>query len=59
MNYNEHNPPHFHARYQDQEIAIEVQTGIVQGKMSIVSNRPNSSFTLLKRSACPSLSYGA
>jgi hypothetical protein len=34
MNYNDHDPPHFHARYQDQEIAIEVQTGLVRGKMS-------------------------
>ncbi|MEW6381696.1 MAG: DUF4160 domain-containing protein [bacterium] len=34
MNYNEHNPPHFHVRYQDQEITVEIQTGTVQGKMS-------------------------
>jgi hypothetical protein len=34
MNYNEHAPPHFHARYQDQEVTIEIQTGIVTGKMS-------------------------
>ncbi len=34
MNYNEHNPPHFHAIYQDQEVSIEIQTGIVQGRMS-------------------------
>ena len=34
MNYNDHDPPHFHARYQDQEISIEIQTGIVRGKMS-------------------------
>lgn len=34
VNYNEHNPPHFHVRYQDQEIIVEIQTGIVQGKMS-------------------------
>jgi hypothetical protein len=34
MNYNDHHPSHFHARYQDQEITIEIQTGIVQGKMS-------------------------
>lgn len=34
MNYNDHEPPHFHARYQDQEVIIEIQTGIVQGKMS-------------------------
>ena len=34
INYNDHTPPHFHARYQDQEVTIEIQTGIVQGKMS-------------------------
>jgi hypothetical protein len=34
MNYNDHDPPHFHARYQDQEVTIEIQTGIVQGTMS-------------------------
>jgi hypothetical protein len=34
MNYNDHDPPHFHARYQDQEITIEIGTGMVQGKMS-------------------------
>jgi hypothetical protein len=34
MNYNDHEPSHFHARYQEQEVIIEIQTGIVQGKMS-------------------------
>lgn len=34
INYNDHTPPHFHARYQEQEVIIEIQTGIVQGKMS-------------------------
>ena len=34
MNYNDHPPPHFHARYQDQEVLVEIETGIVQGKMS-------------------------
>jgi hypothetical protein len=34
MNYNDHEPPHFHARYQDQEITVEIQTGVVEGKMS-------------------------
>ena len=34
MNYNDHDPPHFHARYQDQEISVEIETGIVQGRMS-------------------------
>ncbi|MFN8500043.1 MAG: DUF4160 domain-containing protein [Anaerolineae bacterium] len=34
MNYNDHDPPHFHARYQNQEILFEIETGIVQGRMS-------------------------
>ncbi len=34
MNYRDHAPPHFHARYQDQEVTIEIETGIVTGKMS-------------------------
>ncbi len=34
MNYNDHDPPHFHARYQDQEVIVEIQSGLVQGKMS-------------------------
>ena len=33
MNYNDHNP-HFHARYQDQEIVVHIQTGMIEGKMS-------------------------
>jgi hypothetical protein len=34
MNYNDHSPPHFHARYQEQEVTIEIETGLVTGKMS-------------------------
>ena len=34
MNYNDNDPPNFHARYQDQEIIIEIPTGIVRGTMS-------------------------
>ena len=34
MNYNDHNPPHFHARYQEQEVTVAIQTGVVQGEMS-------------------------
>ena len=33
MNYNDHNPPHFHARYQDQEVTVNIETGLVQGRM--------------------------
>jgi hypothetical protein len=34
MNFNVHLPPHFHARYQDQEVTIDIETGVVTGKMS-------------------------
>lgn len=34
MNYNDHPPPHVHARYQDQEVIMEIQTGHVRGAMS-------------------------
>jgi len=33
MNYNDHAPPHFHARYQDYEITLDIQTGVVTGVM--------------------------
>ena len=34
MNYNDHNPPHIQVRYQDQEVTIEIESGIVRGAMS-------------------------
>lgn len=34
MNYREHDPPHFHAAYQDQEVSVEIKSGIVEGKMT-------------------------
>ena len=34
MNYNDHNPPRFYARYQDQETIVEIETGLVEGRMS-------------------------
>jgi len=33
MNSKDHNPPHFYAKYQDQEVSIESQADIVQGKI--------------------------
>jgi hypothetical protein len=32
MVYDDHNPPHFHARYGDYEISVEIASGIVDGK---------------------------
>lgn len=34
MNYSEHPPAHFHVRYQGQEVSVEIQSGMVTGKMS-------------------------
>ena len=34
MNFSEHNPPHFHANYQEYEIIVEIKTGNVKGTMS-------------------------
>lgn len=34
MNFDDHDPPHFHARYEGQEVAIEIESGIVKGQMS-------------------------
>lgn len=32
MNFNDHNPPHFHAKYGDYQITVEILTGIIDGK---------------------------
>jgi len=32
MNFNEHNPPHFHAKYGEYDIIVEINTGVVEGK---------------------------
>jgi len=34
MNFNEHNPPHFHVRYNEHLASIEIRTlGILDGKL--------------------------
>jgi hypothetical protein len=34
MYFNEHNPPHFHAEYNEFKVAILIETlGIMEGKM--------------------------
>ena len=35
MVYDDHNPPHFHARYGDYEISVEILSGIVEGKFPL------------------------
>lgn len=32
MYWNDHAPPHFHAKYGGYEITVEINTGIVEGK---------------------------
>ncbi len=34
MYYRDHAPPHFHARYGDQEVIVEIATGKTIGEMS-------------------------
>jgi len=33
MFWREHNPPHFHAKYGDDEVVIEIESGAVSGVM--------------------------
>jgi len=32
MYYDEHNPPHFHAKYSNYEIVVEIKSGVVKGR---------------------------
>jgi len=32
MVYNDHEPPHFHAKYGDYQITVEINSGIIEGK---------------------------
>lgn len=34
INFDDHAPPHFHARYQGESVSIEIETGRVIGRMS-------------------------
>ena len=34
MLWREHRPPHFHAKYGDEEITVEIESGKVNGSMS-------------------------
>jgi len=31
MYYSDHEPPHFHAKYGEFEITVEVETGVING----------------------------
>lgn len=32
MYYNDHPPPHFHAKYGDYEAVVDIQHGVVEGR---------------------------
>ena len=32
MYYDDHAPPHFHAKYGEYEIIVEIESGVVEGK---------------------------
>jgi Domain of unknown function (DUF4160) len=32
MNFNEHAPPHFHAKYGEYQISVNIKEGIMEGK---------------------------
>jgi hypothetical protein len=34
MNYHDHNPPHCHVRYREQEAIVEIESGVVVGVLS-------------------------
>lgn len=34
MKYLDHNPPHFHAQYQEDKISVEIRNGKIKGEMS-------------------------
>jgi len=41
--YNDHNPPHFHAKYGKHEVLVEINTGIV-----IAGNLPQRELNLVE-----------
>lgn len=32
MHYRDHAPPHFHAEYEEHEITVEINSGVVNGR---------------------------
>lgn len=32
MNFNDHLPPHFHAKYGNYQISVQIDSGIIEGK---------------------------
>ena len=56
MNYNDHMPPHFHDRYQDQEVTVEIETGVVQ---DVAASSSDGTRLVRKVSARASYELGA
>lgn len=34
MHYNDHPPPHFHAWYGEDAVTVEIETGVITGRMA-------------------------
>ena len=34
MHWRDHAPPHFHAKYQGQEVTVEIRTGKIEGQIN-------------------------
>ena len=32
--WRDHRPPHFHAKYGDDEVTVDIESGLVKGKMT-------------------------
>ena len=32
MLYNDHRPPHFHARYGEYRVSVDIDSGVVEGR---------------------------
>jgi hypothetical protein len=47
MYWRDHCPPHFHAKYQDDEVVIDIETGVVTGDMSVRALRLIEEWRLL------------
>jgi hypothetical protein len=49
MYWRDHSPPHFHAKYQDDEVTVDVENGNVNGTMSVRALRLIEEWRILHR----------
>jgi precorrin-6B methylase 2 len=47
MYWRDHCPPHFHAKYQDDEIVVDIESGQVSGRISVRALRLIEEWRLL------------